>query len=144
MSDLNISIADSGAPQRRAPDQGQRCCLECGKAFTARRKVSLYCSAKCRSDWSNRRNMRGAILYDLKMAERFERDDAKDASVLSIMNRLCADWRDEDNRRRSGRKSWGDWKSWLLDRPYLYADRLVKKWAGRQSAAKPKEAENGR
>lgn len=136
MTDLDISIPAQALATPRVPDKGQRCCQECGAAFTARRSASLYCSAKCRSDWSNRRNMRGAILYDLKMAERYERTDATEAGLLAVMNRLCADWRNEDNARRAGRRSWGDWREFLAQRPYLYADRLVKKWAGRAALRK--------
>lgn len=112
-------------------------CAECGQPYTAKRKASRFCCPQCRTDYLNRRNMRGAILYDLKMAERFERDDATKAGLMAIMNRLCADWRNEDNRQRGGRKSWGDWRGWLADRPYLYADRLIKRWSGRAALKAP-------
>lgn len=138
MTDLNISTDESAAQERRVPNHGQRCCLECGAAFTARRRASVYCTPKCRTDFLNRRNMRGAILYDLYMANRFEREDAQVAGVQSVMSRLAADWREEDNRKREGRRSWSDWRGWLRDRPYLSAERLVKRWTGR-AALKAKQ-----
>lgn len=137
--DPNISTAESGASAPRLPDKGQRLCAECGKPYTARREASRFCCPQCRTDFLNRRNMRGAIAYDLFMALRFERDDARRKQVWSAMCRLAADWRNEDNAKREGRVSWGDWREYLIERPYLFADRLIKNWAGRQGVKrKPK------
>lgn len=141
MTDANISSAQSGGAERAPRKSWDRTCRECGAAFKAVRKAGAFCTPACRTNWSNRRNMRGAQLYDLYMAHRFEREAATEAGALAIMNRLAADWRDEDNRQRGGRKSWGDWREFLAQRPYLIATRLVKRWAGRQAVAAPKAKE---
>lgn len=78
-----------------------------------------FCSDTCRHRFNNRRRVRGADLYDLKMAERYERDDAGELNLLSKMNRLCASWREEDRQRRGGRRSWGDWRGWLERNPWV-------------------------
>ena len=100
----------------KAPPPATRTCKECGQNFRATRKAARFCSPACRTSFLNRRAMRGSILYDLYMAHRWERDEAKRLGVLKAMNRLASDWRREDREKREGRRSWGDWKGFLATR----------------------------
>lgn len=82
-------------------------CLDCGEpglqlGLTPRE----FCSAHCRNAWHKRRRDRGAELYDLFMAVRFERGRAKAASLWTLMCRLASAYRDADNHKRAGRRSW--------------------------------------
>jgi len=85
-------------------------CLECGAAFIARRTAaegeSLFCSTPCRKAFNNRRMTRGAQVYDLFMALRYQRGVAKLYGVWTILCRVAQDWREEDVRERAGRVSW--------------------------------------
>ena len=83
-----------------------RDCLDCGTAFQAGHSTSLFCAPACRQAWNNRRLRRGAELYDLFMAFRFDRPLARALRVLSMLNRLASNFRDEDRRERGGRRSW--------------------------------------
>lgn len=93
-------------------------CLECGTETKAK---GDFCSTSCRTDFNNRRKARGAELYDLYMAHRFERDRAQKLRVFQAINRLASNYRKEDNARRSGRKSWRNPVAVLEERPYLRA-----------------------
>lgn len=93
-------------------------CVECGAETTAK---GDFCSDRCRHDFNNRRRMRGAELYDLYMAHRFERDRAKQLGVFQAINRLASNYRQEDVARRAGRKSWRAPRTVLEERPYLKA-----------------------
>lgn len=83
-------------------------CLECNARITkntlkANRK---FCCMSCRQAFKNRRRDRGAELYDLFMATRFERDEAKSKRLWSVMCSLASAYRDSDELLRQGRKSW--------------------------------------
>ncbi|WP_279483428.1 transcriptional regulator [Aureimonas sp. SK2] len=75
--------------------------------------------------WNNRRRDRGAELYDLYMAHRFERDPAKARGVFQAINRLASDFRREDRERRAGRRSWRRMDVVLEERPHLKAARYM-------------------
>jgi hypothetical protein len=79
-------------------------CRECGSAFVQSRAGVEFCGPTCRRVWNNRRLRRGAILYDLFMASRYELGEAKRLKLWREMNRLAALWREED--RVAGRKSY--------------------------------------
>ena len=93
-------------------------CLECGKLVTSKGE---FCSTPCRSAFNNRRKQRGAELYDLYMAHRFERDHAQRLGVFQAINRLASNWRQEDHELRNSRKSWRRPSDVLSERPYLKA-----------------------
>lgn len=95
-----------------------RACLECGADHICKGE---FCSTACRHDFNNRRKARGAELYDLYMAHRFERDRSKQLGVFQAINRLASIYRQEDLHRRSGRKSWRSPRAVLEDRPFLKA-----------------------
>ncbi|KQU77724.1 transcriptional regulator [Mesorhizobium sp. Root102] len=91
-------------------------CLECGEGTS---RDGEFCSDKCRSDWNNRRKQRGAELYDLYMAHRFDRATAKDLRVFQAINRMASNFRQEDRSERAGRQSWRRPSAVLDERPYL-------------------------
>lgn len=111
-----FSGSETGGHGARRRVGATRPCIECGKPYRAARRAQRYCSSQCRTDHLNRRSIRGSILYDLYMAHRWERDEAKRLGVLKAMNRLASDWRREDREQREGRRSWGDWKEFLATR----------------------------
>lgn len=91
-------------------------CLECGSET---RSKGDFCSASCRHDFNNRRKARGAEIYDLYMAHRFDRATAADLGVFQAINRLASNFREEDKARRSGRRSWRSPRAVLEERPFL-------------------------
>ena len=93
-------------------------CLECGGPRDLHRAGS-FCCTPCRKAWGNRRMTRGAELYDLYMAHRFEREAASAMGVFQAINRLASIFRQEDNQVREGRRSWRSPREVLLDRPSL-------------------------
>lgn len=97
----------------------KRTCPECGKDFTSAKKHAEHCSPACRKAFNNRRQARGAIAYDMLMAMRYERNEATKAGLWADMCKTAQYWKMEDDKERAGRRSWGDWKAWLRDRPFL-------------------------
>lgn len=75
-----------------------RTCRECGKPLEASMKSnSEFCCTGCRVGWRNRRMSRGADLYDLFMAMRYDRAAAKDEQVWTEMCRLAEGWAEDDH-----------------------------------------------
>lgn len=93
-------------------------CLECGDPFE-RASGREFCAPKCRKDWNNRRMKRGAELYDLYMAHRFDRSTALELRVFQAINRMASNFRLEDRAERAGRQSWRRPGAVLEERPYL-------------------------
>lgn len=83
-----------------------KCCKDCGCAIPPTSKSRDFCTASCRSNFHNRRKQRGADLYDLFMSLRFDRTVAKDKGAWSLMCRMAARFRMEDQRDRAGHQSW--------------------------------------
>lgn len=98
--------------------------------------VPDFCSAECRKMNNNLRAMRGAQLYDLFMAMRYERDLATELGLWTNACKLAQKWRMEDERQRAGRKSWGNVRAWIQANPWLNAIVLV----GGKSATRAKQA----
>jgi hypothetical protein len=96
-------------------------CLECGGPGSA---FGDFCCAACRKSWNNRRMVRGAELYDLFMALRYERRTAYPMGLFGIISRAAAMFRREDLAERAGRKSWRAPSDILERRPYLRATIL--------------------
>lgn len=80
-------------------------CKECGSPKSER---AIFCCQRCRLRFNNRRMLRGAELYDIFMAMRFDRERAKDERLWSSLCALASVYRDADKARREGRKSWDD------------------------------------
>lgn len=95
-------------------------CLECGADH---RSKGDFCTTACRVEFNNRRKARGAELYDLYMAHRFQRGHAQKLGVFQAINRLASTYREEDKQRRSGRRSWRRATAVLEERPYLKSIR---------------------
>ena len=106
-SELASGRPAAPAPQRAAGLVQQRICLECGSGLSAGAPPEAeFCCVPCRSVWRDRRAARGAQLYDLFMALRYERRAAKLAGVWTIMCALASAFRDADRTARGGRRSW--------------------------------------
>lgn len=85
-------------------------CRECGGEFYARgtvRRTPEFCGSGCKSEWHNRRRARGAMLYDLVMASRYERHrNGGGRPPLVVIAQLAAQFHELDQLERSGRRSW--------------------------------------
>lgn len=88
--------------------QPQNCCRECGLSLEGLglRQGAVFCKPEHRKAWNNRRMIRGAELYDLVMAIRYERDFASQRNLMTVMSNLARAYRDADNALRDGRQSW--------------------------------------
>lgn len=98
-----------------------RACRECGGPIASQDRRARYCSSKCRKDFFDRRSKRGAELYDLFMTIRHEREIAKEEKLWTYMTRLAMYYKEEDEREREGRKSWGPWRDVIENKPYIAA-----------------------
>ncbi len=112
--------ADTSSPDQPRERSNLRArvhaCLECGERTE---KTGDFCSAGCRFDFNNRRKKRGAELYDLYMALRFDRSTAKALGVFQAISRLASTFRQEDHDRRGSRRSWRAPHLVLEERPWL-------------------------
>lgn len=80
-------------------------CRGCGLEFQPREGV-LFCSVPCRKSFNNRRMIRGAAVYDLFMAMRYDRGAAKRLGIFAAMCALGQQYRQEDRELRHGVVSW--------------------------------------
>lgn len=85
-----------------------RTCTECGETFETTRVEAEFCCKEHRMAWHNRRRDRGAIVYDILMTGRFDRDfAAKEGLVWTTeLSNLAQHFRNADKTHRAGRKSW--------------------------------------
>jgi hypothetical protein len=109
-------LAERGAPVRTY----RRTCVECGTPYGAAQAHGEFCGPACRKAFNNRRQLRGAELYDLVMAWRCERTLAASMKVLRAICRLAADFRAADRRERPGRRSWRHPRRIADAKPYLF------------------------
>jgi hypothetical protein len=93
-------------------------CAECGNGHPAK---GDFCATACKDAFNNRRKARGAEMYDLYMAHRFERPLATSLGVFQAINRLASNWRSEDHELRASRKSWRPVRQVMEERIYLKA-----------------------
>lgn len=112
--------ASSPAPlmTARTASRHQRACRECGSPVSGR---SEFWSLEHRRAYNNRRATRGAELYDLFMALRYDRERATELKVWRELNRLARRFRAEDVAEREARPSW--------DRPHEVIQRLTDRGA---------------
>ncbi|MGD0024504.1 MAG: transcriptional regulator [Xanthobacteraceae bacterium] len=80
-------------------------CRECGASYEAGRATREFCGMACRRAFSNRRMLRGADMYDLLMQLRFDRERAKRSGAWSLLCRMAAAFKAEDDRERAGHAS---------------------------------------
>lgn len=79
-------------------------CRECGQPRSDHTKKRwTFCTPQCRMAWHNRRRDRGAELYDVLMAWRYERDRT---DCMAQLARLASAYHAADTRLRDGRRSW--------------------------------------
>ncbi len=93
-------------------------CAECGADAS---RAASFCGDACRHAFNNRRRVRGAEIYDLFMALRFERRLGTALGLFQAICRLASDFRAEDRASRDGRKSWRHPRTVLSERPHLKA-----------------------
>lgn len=91
-------------------------CAECGTEFTPTntRHARRFCGKDCHTVFKNRRSVRGGLLYDFLMTQRYDRMHEDEARQL--VQSLCRAFRDADKAQRAGRPSW---------RPFIEAKALV-------------------
>jgi hypothetical protein len=105
-------------------------CRECNAGFQAQRTTREFCCTGCRRAFNNRRMLRGLLALDLVMAHRFDRKAFEAAGGRKLLSRLASIYRAEDDRDRSGRKSWDDLAKVLERNPYLSATVVETNVAG--------------
>lgn len=122
------------APAQTGPLLGRAvvACRECGGPHAPARAGVEFCSGDCRRLWNNRRAVRGAEIYDLIMAWRYERGRGKALRLWRMVCRLAAEYRRQDRETRAGRASWQDPGKVLEARPWLHADVLTDNITGRR------------
>lgn len=99
-------------------------CHECGGPITGKQSTARYCTDACRKTFNNRRQTRGAELYDMFMATRYERAKAEEFELQTMMARLASNFRAEDKETRGGRASWIDPKTVMERYTHLHAKML--------------------
>lgn len=114
------------SPATAAPDaltvQRECTCLECGRKFKPRgERLGTFCRPQCVARHANRRKTRGAVLYDIFMESRFNRAvrTNDDRSLISVMNGLASQWRQEDHESRHGRRSWVRYRDVIARHPWI-------------------------
>lgn len=101
------------------------CCRECGIALEAGRKTTMeFCCTGHRIAWRNRRMSRGAELYDLFMAMRYDREQAKLYGLWKLMCRLGQMWNEED--KKAHRQSYFPPKRAVEQFVHINADVVVR------------------
>ncbi len=108
------------------PKKSIRVCMDCGAPLEGLKPGARFCTSKCRLAFNNRRLQRGAELYDLFMAMRYDREEAQKHGAWSMLCRMAQQMRDEDVAQRAGRKSWQPPSRVLADRPDLHAVVVIR------------------
>jgi predicted nucleic acid-binding Zn ribbon protein len=126
---LPLKRLGSGDMQR-----GNNRCRECGEGFLARRAGREFCSDRCRRIFHNRKTARGALLYDLVMALRYDRKRAATSRAFSLLCRMAAAFKAEDDR--AGRQSWDKARIVTARSARFLASLVGRNVAGRASTKK--------
>lgn len=105
----------SSAARRHAGE-----CLECGSPFTATKDAD-FCGKACRKAFHNRRAARGAEMYDIYMAMRYERAESKRMDLWTVLSRMAQIAREDDEKARDGRRSWRKPHAVIEAKPFLKA-----------------------
>lgn len=101
-------------------------CRECGTGFDAYNRGNGFCSTACRKTFNNRRATRGAEIYDLFMATRFEREKSAALGLWTVLCFVASEHRQDDLDKRGGRNSWRPPEEILAEKPSLKAELLAK------------------
>jgi hypothetical protein len=120
--------AECAAPLAAKPkSRFRRTCLECGEGFSASDAKADFCCTPHRQAFNNRRIQRGGELYDLFMANRYDRDASAvvklkfGLSVFTLLCRMAQDFRRQDIEDREGRPSWRAPRQIVERHPRLFA-----------------------
>jgi hypothetical protein len=114
-------------------------CRECGEMiFAAQRGTREFCSSLCRSMFNNRRLRRGGQFYDLVMEWRFRMTADTPTGAQSLLCRMAAAFKAEDDRDRAGRQSWDDVARVRERNSHLVATVVGTNVAGNQRAVSAK------
>ena len=98
-------------------------CHECGTQYETVKQDARFCGTKCRKSYNNRRAVRGAELYDLFMASRYDREWADQHKIRSKMAAMACLWNQQDHQR--GFKSWQRPVAWLRDNGTRLAAQIL-------------------
>ena len=120
---LDATAKKARTAAQRTPASGSAC-LECGEPCGSRARRADFCSSPCRKAFNNRRMTRGAELYDLVMANRYDRELATELGVYTLITRMTLKFHEQDEKERAGRKSWRHPKTIIRRHPYLKAEVL--------------------
>ena len=81
-----------------------RClCPECGERFQTARLDQHFCSKPCRKAWNNRRQTRGAQIYDLAMKYRDQRSKGDFADLTHLIDRFLREDKAADRKTYTDR-----------------------------------------
>src|SRR5260221_2561305 len=119
------------ATHRRAPRKFGFC-RECGVRFQAHRPSREFCCMKGRKAFHNRAASRGAEIFHVLMAMRFDRAKATAAGAYKLLCRMAAAFKAEDDRARPGRASWDDIERVKARNAHLLATIVDDSLAGRR------------
>ncbi len=106
----------------------------------AQRATREFCRSACRKAFQNRVALRGVDLFHLFMSMRFDRANAEAEGVWSLMCRLAASYKEQDDRDRDGRRSWDDVAKVRARNPHLGATVVGLNVAGKCRAVLVREA----
>jgi endogenous inhibitor of DNA gyrase (YacG/DUF329 family) len=115
----------------------RRTCRECGAHFQAQRVSREFCCTKCRQIFHNRAASRAAEIFHVLMAMRFDRANAKAAGAWSLLCRMAAAFKAEDDRARPGRRpSWDGIEKVKARNAHLLATVVADNLAGQRRRPK--------
>jgi hypothetical protein len=127
---IQIDSTRDGIGGNKPPAGFKRVCAECGDAFESLKTFGGFCCPAHRAQFNARRAQRGAELYDLIMAWRYERNLA---GLWQLVCKMAATFRDEDFRDRAGRRSWRNPRTVVAERPWLFSSVVVRRKAAKAS-----------
>lgn len=108
-----------------------RHCPECGTPLTAsvgRGRPKRYCSVQCDKAFDNRRMTRGALMYDLVMMWRWDRQAERKHDIRKLMGRVASEYFTEDQRW----PTWREIEDVLHDVTHLRFTAKVQDMTGRR------------
>jgi hypothetical protein len=137
----DLQRLDAGRPMplpplgdNHPPPMYRKVCLECGDPFESQRTFGGFCCPAHRADFNNRRMKRGAEIYDLVMAWRYQRGLDRLLGLRKLVCRMAAAFREQDHAEREGRRSWRNPTDVIAERPWLHAVTIIKRRAKRPTA----------
>jgi predicted nucleic acid-binding Zn ribbon protein len=134
----NAPLSAASLPLKRQEGSGRTTgalhCRECSAGFESGRSAREFCSDRCRRIFHNRKTARGAQLYDLVMALRYDRKRAATSRAFSLLCRMAAAFKAEDDL--AGRQSWDKARTVTARSARFLASLVGRQVAGRASKSK--------